>query len=288
MPRRKFPSDGKSWWRCLDDILRDPALNGDCPASVAWAYIRLLAWLSESGSRDGKITLDRRALCFIMGRAQHRHAESIARALAVRSLCTLSVRGVHSVITVPKWPIIQGFATEVRNPKAEESKGKKRRGKPNPAKRRNPKKKPPTPETPCPEDLTSEQWAEVRSWRDRKHPEIDDPMLLSEWEKHSAYWRTKEERRPNWVASFEKWLLKALEIQKSDPRAERSQPPVFTSSREPPPDPPTEAEMETARAEMEENLKGTRLEGRRRNRKTVSGKERGRQGSSDSEPDQEE
>jgi hypothetical protein len=115
----------------------------------------------------------------------------------------------------------------------------------------------------CPEDLTPEQRAKIRSWRDRKHPEIDDLMLQREWEKHSAYWRAEEKRRPNWVASFEKWLLKALEIQKSDPRAERSQPPAV--KREKPPPPVTKEEIEQMEKDGDKARKERQLK-RRRNR----------------------
>ena len=48
--KRKFPEDGRPWFRCLADILHDPKLNGDCPVDVAWFFMRLLAILETSKS----------------------------------------------------------------------------------------------------------------------------------------------------------------------------------------------------------------------------------------------
>ena len=99
MTRRKFPDDERDWFRCLTDILYDEKLNGDCPPEVAWFYVRLLALLKQTGSKDGSISLDRRALGFCACRAQHRHSLRIARAGAVRGLYTMSPLGEGSEST---------------------------------------------------------------------------------------------------------------------------------------------------------------------------------------------
>ncbi len=147
MARRRYPSDDRPYFRLLTEVLRDPKLNVDCPARVAWAYVRLLAMLQQAGSRDGKITLDWRSICFCTRRTAIRHADKILREVEARGLCTLRPVGVHSESTrsalgvhsestpsplgvcyecaVPKWAEIQGFAPVKRG---EEKRGEKRRG----------------------------------------------------------------------------------------------------------------------------------------------------------------
>ena len=199
--RRKFPSDHRPWFRCLTDILHDEKLNGGCPPAVAWAYIRLLAMLQQTGSRDGKISLDHRALAFLTCRAQHRHALSIARALEEHSLCTLSARGVHVELTVSKWAEIQGFAPPLR---VEESRVDKKPPLSPP--------KAPTPKvsrkrkTPCPETLDEKQWARVLAWRDEKHPEFGQEELTAQWELHHQHHGAKGNLAIDWVLSFYNWL----------------------------------------------------------------------------------
>ncbi len=115
MARQKYPSDGRPYFRCLTDILHDPKLNGDCPPDVFIFYIRLLAMLQQNQSRDGVIRLDRRALNSCAVREQHRHSLRTACVGAARKLYRLSVEDVHTVITVPNWAEIQGFApTQLR------------------------------------------------------------------------------------------------------------------------------------------------------------------------------
>lgn len=110
MARQRFPSDHRGWFRCLEDILDDPKLNGDCPADCFRFYIRLLAMLQRVGSRDGSIALDRHALGGLAGREQHRCALRVARVGAARKLYALCVEGPRTLITVSNWAKIQGFA----------------------------------------------------------------------------------------------------------------------------------------------------------------------------------
>jgi len=108
--------------------LHDPKLNGDCPVAVAWFFIRLLAMLENTKSRDGCISLDQRGLNFCAAREQHRHALRIARAGAARGLYALSVDGVQTLITVPKWAEVQGHPPPKVVPRGEERRGEETRG----------------------------------------------------------------------------------------------------------------------------------------------------------------
>ena len=112
--RQKFPDDGRAWFRVTSDLLDDPKLNGDCSADVFRFYLRLLAMLNRTRNTTGTIALDRRALNSCAVREQHRHALRVARAGALRNLYTLSTDGLQTLITVPKWPEIQGIASPTK------------------------------------------------------------------------------------------------------------------------------------------------------------------------------
>ena len=206
MARRRFPSDRRPWFRVLADILHDEKLNSDdCSADVAWFYLRLLAMLQQTGSRNGQITLDRRGLAFCTCRAQHRHALSIARACAELGLCTLSTRGAHAVIEVPNWAKLQGFAPTSDGPRGEERREEKR-GRPapaSPAPSRPVKRKP---KTPCPNELDDAQRHQVRAWRDAKHPGLDDRELGAQWALFADHYIGEGKVQADWVRTFYKWL----------------------------------------------------------------------------------
>jgi hypothetical protein len=94
------------------------------------------------------------------------------------------------------------------------------------------------PGTQCPEELTPEQRAQVRAWRDKKHPEFDDWILKHEWEKHAAHYGTRKTLRPDWVKSFYGWLLKSKDFSKStggNSGPARPTPPERKRSPDPPP-----------------------------------------------------
>ena len=93
----------------LEDILDSPKLRDDVSADVFRFYIRLLAMLNRTKSRDGKINLGRRAINLCAGREQLRHSLAVARGGAVAGLYTLSVDGEQALITVPNWAKHQGF-----------------------------------------------------------------------------------------------------------------------------------------------------------------------------------
>jgi hypothetical protein len=203
MPR-KFPNDGREWFRCLTDILNDEKLTGDCSADVFRFYIRLLAMLKRTGSRDGKIALDRHALCALAGREQLRHALRVARAGAVRELYALSAQPVHTLITVPNWPEIQGFGNGSRVEKSRVE--KKHLPVPPPKASAKPARASKRRKTPCPEALTAEQWARIHAWRDTKHPDFTNRELEAQWTLHYQYHGAKGNLALDWVLSFYNWL----------------------------------------------------------------------------------
>jgi len=110
--------------------LHDPKLNGDCPVEVAWFFLRLLAILEGAKSQSGQIALDRRGLNFCAAREQHRHALRVARIGAARGLYALSTDGVHTLITVPNWAEIQGYASEKPSLEEREEREEKRESTP--------------------------------------------------------------------------------------------------------------------------------------------------------------
>jgi len=320
MPRPRFPSDEKRrktrphvkiHLTCRShprygEVFDDPESRG-----IAWG-LWFLAVQYFAPNDGGKVTLGRGDLAWLTGRTQWQSALNSLRTLCERLEYPVSVEGQRVTITIRNLRRKQYFTQQNQGsdsalrtdsetesggatrtphpPEAEADTDTEAEGSATPktsskSKARNPKRKPRTPETLCPEDLTPEQWLQVQAWRDRKHPELDDRRLRIEWEKHSAFWRTEEKPRRNWVASFEKWLLKALEIQKSDPRAERSQPPAVV--REKPPPPMTKEQLDAQDKELDRLREGTRLRPRKKGA-NGSGNRGGRQGPSDSEPDKEE
>jgi len=90
--------------------------------------------------------------------------------------------------------------------------------------------------TQCPEELTAEQWVEIRTWRDKKHPKFTDAHLEREWDRHADWHISKGNTRKVWVRSFRTWLTNDIgksQSGKSDPV--RPQPPLVVSETPPPP-----------------------------------------------------
>lgn len=113
-PGERFPSDHRRWFRVMEDILDDPKLE-NCSPDVFRFYFRLLAMLNRTKSRDGSISLGRRALNSAAGREQLRHSLRVARSGAEAGLYRLCVDGEQALITVSKWPELQYIApTEPR------------------------------------------------------------------------------------------------------------------------------------------------------------------------------
>ena len=77
MARKRYPSDHRRYFRVMEDILDDPKLDDETPADVFRAYIRMLAMLNRTKSRDGVLTLSRRAASMVTGR--ERYGAAVAR-----------------------------------------------------------------------------------------------------------------------------------------------------------------------------------------------------------------
>ena len=121
MARPTYPSDHRRWFRVMEDILDDPKLGDGVSADVFRFYFRLLAMLNRTKSRDGAITLGRRALNLCAGREQLRHSLRVARGGALAGLYTLSVDGAQTLITVPNWPNRQEYAPAKLRPDSGET-----------------------------------------------------------------------------------------------------------------------------------------------------------------------
>ncbi len=120
MPRRKFPSDHRPWFRVLDDILDDDNL-GDVSEAAFATYIRLHATLNRTDSKGGVVALGTRGILRLT-RCQRRDY-AIARLRELERTGLLSVtadehppgrRGsegrLRTVISVRNWAKTQGFA----------------------------------------------------------------------------------------------------------------------------------------------------------------------------------
>lgn len=111
----------------MEDILDDPALSEVSPEAFR-TFIRLLAMLNRVRSVDGKISLDRRGICFVTARNRVDYAlislrelESVGlikfpegdgdlRQVGARSDLGRSKVGPKYDLAVAKWPELQGSA----------------------------------------------------------------------------------------------------------------------------------------------------------------------------------
>jgi hypothetical protein len=92
------------------------------------------------------------------------------------------------------------------------------------------------PETLCPEALSDAQWREVRAWRDKRHPAIDDPQLEAEWLAHANWHIGKGNLRRVWIRSFYIWVTKSIEQRGTTTTStDRPPPPVYQSEGKRPP-----------------------------------------------------
>lgn len=110
------------------DLLEDQKLGDELPPEAFRLYIRLLAMLKRSKSRDGKIELGRSAIRVLSGRSHYKSGVRILRKCEQIGLISVSNGGEMGVklppnesemitIRVPNWPRIQGFTKPSRNQK---------------------------------------------------------------------------------------------------------------------------------------------------------------------------
>jgi len=259
MPRRQYPSDRRPYFRLLTEILDDPKL-GECSADACWTYVRLLAMLQRTGSRTGIISLPKRSVCYLARRDRFPHGLKILRELELQDLCRLSAEpcrasadSLQTVVTVAKWPEIQGLATAKRG---EERRGERESPPAPPAARPRARAgaRKATPKTVCPEQLSDAQRDQVKAWRNRSHLELDDRELAAQWARFTDHYIGEGEKKADWVRTFYKWL--------TGPYYKRLTPSpcpgIQYVVRESPPDPPDPAELEAAIAESRAKRKGFR------------------------------
>jgi hypothetical protein len=258
----------------LGDILHDPKIS-NLTGDEFRLFFNIMAALCQSGSQDGVIRLTPTTLRALACRQQTRHSEPMLSRLVAVGLTTMSRVGADYLTTVPNWAKLQGYAPLKKENKEKKERGGKQAASPPPApspiwgntfdstpegevtelgKTRVTPVETPTPQqhpkgtcrpkakrgTRCPEDLTPEQWAQVRAWRDTKHPEFDDLILKREWEKHAAHYGSLETLRSDWVRSFYSWLLKCRDFQTAASgsggiASARPTPPVVHAEVPPPP-----------------------------------------------------
>ncbi len=109
MPRRKFPSDHRPWFRVLDDILTDPKLN-ELDLADQMVFIRILALLNHRDSTDGILHVTDHAGYLITRRKSRGYWLKPLRKLDGTGLLCGKFDQEPVEIIVPKWARIQGFA----------------------------------------------------------------------------------------------------------------------------------------------------------------------------------
>lgn len=109
-PGERFPSDHRRWFRVTEDIADDPKLASQKDEWIWGAFLRTLAALNRTKSRDGTLRVSYPALAAMMGRSRRDVAlKRLGRCVNV-GLMTAARYADFVLIMVPKWPIIQGFA----------------------------------------------------------------------------------------------------------------------------------------------------------------------------------
>lgn len=226
MARRKYPSDHRAYFRLLTDILDDPKLDS-LSGDACWAYVRLLAMLQRTASRDGRIEFSRRSFCYAARRRTFAAARLLFDSVAAAGLLRIDYHDAAAPqprgsgptaarLWVCNWPKIQGI-TPLQEKKEEREKREEREpaaptldgsaqltptpgfalGLRNPAPDRRRR---------CPEFLSVAQWLQVRTWRDDKHPEFPDLELDAQWVRCSQHYRGEGKPKLDWVLTFYNWL----------------------------------------------------------------------------------
>jgi hypothetical protein len=91
-----------------EDILDEPKFNGQ--EWVLGAYMRVLAMLNRTKSRDGILRVSQPTLCMLTGRRRGDLAEKRLRLLVHLRLTCAARYADYWLILVPKWAGIQGFS----------------------------------------------------------------------------------------------------------------------------------------------------------------------------------
>lgn len=201
MPRQKYPSDHRRWFRVMEDILDDPKLNGE---EWVWgAYIRTLAMLNRTKSKDGILRVSGRQLGVLMGRSRGDIASKRLASAVHLGLITAARYADYTLIMVTKWPEHQGFAPARLRPDSVQTPSPKTTPTPTPKKEIKKEKKAAL--STAPSVLSKEDRASVVAW-------FSDvlPMRVEEadgWiEECLSFHRAKGSRWSSWPDVVTGWV----------------------------------------------------------------------------------
>lgn len=211
MPRRRYPSDDRPYFRVLDAILDDEKLNALALEDQA-IFFRLLATLNRQRSRDGWGFLNRFAACALAKRERWAYAVPAFDRLAAGGLLRVEYRDGGVAYLSPKWPIIQGFTpaelrpNSVQTPplRVEEIRVEKTKSeKPARVARGQVKSDPP-------EALKTEEQEALEGWCKDRWPALVQrlPDLVSAC---FTFHRSKGNRHADWYATAQTWVRNEAE-----------------------------------------------------------------------------
>lgn len=152
------------WFKVYSDILEDPRLMGE-----DWklaAYVRLLAMVNRSESRDGILRLPYRALGVAMGRSRRDVALKRLRLLVQDGLSCAALYEHYVLIILPKYLERYGNAVPEKCPTKTKTKTKTKKPPLSPPSARPTKK----PRTSAPDDFTGEQLMRLGRWAEENEP----------------------------------------------------------------------------------------------------------------------
>lgn len=209
MARRRYPSDHRRWFRVMEDVLDDPKLNGE---EWVWgAYLRTLAMLNRTKSRDGSLRVSDRQLGALMGRSRGDVAAKRARSLAHLGLISLAKYADYWLILVSKWPEHQGFApAELRRDSVETPP-------PTPTPTPTPRKKnPPTPRpggtaakkstraarSRAPDDLGEAEAARLAALCAKRFPWLKPDAIYAYRVETLTWWQADGGLKADWVMTI--------------------------------------------------------------------------------------
>ena len=105
---KRFPEDGRPWFRVTEDILDDPKLIGLGREGLG-IWIALLAMLNRQKSHDGTLRISINGVEALTGKRRRDVAETWLQRLADVGLTSWQRDGDVYEITVSKWSDLQGF-----------------------------------------------------------------------------------------------------------------------------------------------------------------------------------
>lgn len=234
-PGERFPSDHRRWFRVAEDILDDPKL-ARVSADVFRFYLRLLAMLNRTKSRDGTIRLDRFALNACAMREQRRHALAIARSGADTGLYGICEDGQSVTISVPNWLKFQQLAPETPHQAPSVTPRPTPTPTPTPTQAERPapgrsKDRQRARATRCPDRLEESDRSALLAWAGAHG--FSGPQVAWAVERVRDWARAKDEQRVDWVATIRNAMSRgwALEGYKAPPSSQAGPTPVQLRNR---------------------------------------------------------